>query len=71
MGFLFPGVRKSSTHSNLAAFPGPAAPEQWRSPDRFRSTTMMELTMGILEISIVLACASAFGFYLAETHQDS
>jgi len=37
----------------------------------FQLHQTMERTMGILEISIVLACASAFGFYLAEMHQGS
>jgi len=39
------------------------------SSGSFPSCETREETMGILEISIVLACASAFGFYISDTQQ--
>lgn len=35
-----------------------------RSAGFFSVTQAAEANMGILEISVVLACASAFGFYI-------
>ena len=41
------------------------AAEQWQAQDGSPSIARREATMGLVEISVVLACASAFGFYIS------
>ena len=51
----------------VAAFQKAAsyAAEQWQASGGFPSIARREATMGLIEISVVLACASAFGFYIS------
>ncbi|WP_091858736.1 MULTISPECIES: hypothetical protein [Bosea] len=63
------GVRQPISSSLLnAMFARPAA-EQWPVPGGCSSIVRLEATMGLLEIGVVLTCASAFGFYIAEPQE--
>jgi hypothetical protein len=43
--------------------------EQWRALGGCSSIVRWEASMGLIEISVILACASAFGFYITDPQE--